>query len=94
VEISVSPAQVGANTLHVTLLDAAGQLAQPRDIGVSITERAQQIGPLTVPLEPAGPGHWTTEAMDVPATGTWTVTVNVRLDEFTATTASTDVRVG
>jgi copper transport protein len=94
VEVSVSPARVGANTLHVTLLDAAGRLTQPRDITVQLTERAQQIGPLTVPLEPAGPGHYTTEAMDVPAAGTWTVTVTVRVDEFTAATAGTDVRVG
>jgi copper transport protein len=88
VQISIDPAGTGPNTLHVYLFDASGQLAQPRELRVTLTEAQQQIGPLPVELQPAGPGHSIGDA-DVPTPGTWTVTVTVRLDEFTALTADT-----
>jgi copper transport protein len=93
VQVSVDPGRVGPNELHVYLFDEQGRLTQPADIDVTLTEPSQDIGPLDVQLEPAGPGHYLGAAMPVPGAGTWTLTVNVRLDEFTAATASTDLRV-
>jgi copper transport protein len=93
VQVSVDPARPGANTLHVYLYDDAGQLTQPEDIRVTLTEPAQEIGPLAVELEPAGPGHYVGDGMTVPDAGTWTLTVSVRIDEFTAITAATDFPV-
>jgi copper transport protein len=93
VQISLDPARTGANTLHVYLFDEAGQLIQPEDIRVTLTEPGQEIGPLAVDLEPAGPGHYVGDGVVVPSAGTWTLAVSVRLDEFTATTASTDFPV-
>ena len=90
VQITVDPAATGPNTLMVYLFDEAGQLAQPQDIRVTLTETDQQIGPLQVDLMPAGPGHYIGDAMSIPTPGTWTLTVSVRLDEFTAATANTD----
>ena len=89
VQVSVDPAATGPNTLHVYLLDERGQLTQPVDIRVSLTEPAQEIGPIDVALEPAGPGHYVGDGMAIPGAGTWTLAVTVRLDEFTAGTAST-----
>jgi copper transport protein len=89
VEVSVAPAGTGVNSLHVYLFDERGQLAQPAGISVSLRNEAGSIGPLAVKLQPAGPGHWVADAMDIPGAGTWTLTVTVRVDEFTATTAST-----
>ncbi|SNS56439.1 copper transport protein [Geodermatophilus saharensis] len=93
VQLSVDPARPGPNTLHVYLFDDAGQLTQPADLRVTLTEPAQEIGPLDVDLEPAGPGHWVADGASIPGAGTWTLAVSVRLDEFTAATASTDVPV-
>jgi copper transport protein len=93
VQVSVDPARPGANTMHLYLFDDNGQLTQPAQITVSLTESEQQIGPIDVPLQPAGPGHYVADAMSIPSAGTWTLTVNVRVDEFTARTASTDVLV-
>ncbi len=93
VQLSVDPVRPGANTLHLYLFDDAGRLTQPADLRVTLTEPGQQIGPLEVDLEPAGPGHWVADGMSIPGAGTWTVAVSVRLDEFTATTASTDLPV-
>jgi copper transport protein len=88
VEVSLVPAGPGPNTLHLYLRDADGQLAQPQQIDVGLTEVQQQIGPLDVELAPAGPGHYAAEPV-LPSAGTWTLTVTIRLDEFTAVTAST-----
>ena len=89
VQLSVDPARPGANTLHLYLFDDAGRLNQPADIKVTLTEPEQEIGPLAVDLLPAGPGHYVADAMSVPGAGSWTLAVTVRLDEFTAETAST-----
>ena len=53
-------------------------------------EAAQEMGPLEVDLVPSGPGHYIGDAVSIPTAGAWTVTVSVRLDEFSAATASTD----
>lgn len=89
VQISVAPAGTGPNSLHVFVFDEAGQLTQPQDVSVTLTEAEQEIGPLDVELVPAGPGHYIADGMSIPTPGTWTLAVAVRLDEFTATTAST-----
>jgi copper transport protein len=93
VQLSVDPARPGPNTLHVYLFDDSGRLTQPAGITVSLTEPAQEIGPLDVDLEPAGPGHYVGDGMTIPGAGTWTLAVSVRIDEFTATTARTDFPV-
>ena len=51
-----TPPGPGANTLHLYLFDDDGRLTQPAGITVSLTEASQQIGPLDVKLQPAGPG--------------------------------------
>jgi copper transport protein len=88
VQLSLDPASPGPAVLHVYLFDAQGQLTQPRQISVGLTEPARQIGPLDVELAAAGPGHYVGDPV-LPTSGTWTLTVTVRLDEFTAVTAST-----
>jgi copper transport protein len=88
VQVSLDPAAPGPTTLHVHLFDAEGRLVQPRQITVALTEVQQEIGPLDVDLSPAGPGQYVGDAV-LPAAGSWTLTVTVRLDEFTAVTAST-----
>lgn len=93
VQVSVDPASAGPNILHVYLFDREGRLAQPQEIRVTLTEAAQQIGPLDVDLVPGGPGHVVGDGMAIPSPGTWTLSVLARLDEFTAATASTDIRV-
>jgi copper transport protein len=89
VQMSLDPARPGANTLHLYLFDDDGRLTQPAELRVTLTEEQQQIGPLDVELEPAGPGHYVAEGLTVPGAGTWTLALTARLDEFTATTART-----
>ena len=89
VQISVDPARPGPNVLHVYLFDDAGRLTQPAGMEVTLTEPRQQIGPIDVDLQPAGPGHYVGDGMAIPSAGTWTLEVTVRIDEFTAASATT-----
>ena len=66
-----------------------GDVSQQRDVEAWVAETEQQLGPIDVKLQPAGPGHYSADAMDIPAAGTWTLQISVRKDEFTAYTAST-----
>ena len=93
VQLSVDPASTGPNTLHVYVFDESGQLTEPEEVRATLSEGGQGIGPLEIDLLPAGPGHSVADAMSIPTTGMWTLTVTVRLDEFTATTASVDFPV-
>ncbi|WP_299954350.1 copper resistance protein CopC [uncultured Modestobacter sp.] len=88
VQVSLDPARPGPTSMHVYLYDADGQLTQPQQISVTLTELAQEIGPLDVELAAAGPGHYVADPV-LPTAGSWTLAVTVRLDEFTAVTAST-----
>lgn len=90
VQVSVSPAATGPNTLHVYYFDESGRLAQPEDIRVTLTEAEQETGPLEVDMVPGGPGHSIGDGMDIPTAGSWTLTVSIRLDEFSVATASTE----
>ncbi|MGY1839076.1 MULTISPECIES: copper resistance CopC/CopD family protein [unclassified Modestobacter] len=88
VQVTLAPASPGPATLHLYLFDDDGRLIQPQEITVTLTEQQQEIGPLDVELAGAGPGHYVADPA-LPTAGTWTLAVTVRLDEFTARTAST-----
>ena len=93
VQVTVAPAQAGSNVLQLYLYDEEGRATQPEQIRVAIAEEQQEIGPLDVEIAAAGPGRYVAQDMTVPTAGTWRLTVTVRLDEFTATTASTTFAV-
>jgi len=93
VQVTVAPAQAGSNVLQLYLYDEEGRATQPEQIRVAIAEEQQEIGPLDVEIAAAGPGRYVAQDMAVPTAGTWRLTVTVRLDEFTATTASTTFAV-
>jgi copper transport protein len=93
VQVTVAPAQAGSNVLQLYLYDEEGRATQPEQIRVAIVEEQQEIGPLDVEIAAAGPGRYVAQDMTVPTAGTWRLTVTVRLDEFTATTASTTFTV-
>ena len=77
--------QAAAMTVQPVVLDLQ---TSGRGMSQVITVENTFSTPLPVELQPAGPGHSIGDA-DVPTPGTWTVTVTVRLDEFTALTADT-----
>ena len=81
-QVVLEPAQVGGAALHVYLTSPRGALDQAEEITVSATLDERDIGPLSLPVFPAGPNHVTNPAAVLPVAGTWTIEIVARYGEF------------
>ena len=91
-KLTVAPARVGPNELHVYVLDTGnGDPARVAEIAVSARLPSAGIGPLRFQSVPAGPGHVVVPAAEFPLPGAWNVRVDVRRGEFEE--SSSDSRV-
>jgi len=84
-QVTVDPATVGANEIHLYLLNPrdGSQWDRAKEARLTVSERDKGIGPLPVELSKAGPGHYVTSssaALAVP--GGWTLNVAVRVSDF------------
>jgi copper transport protein len=84
-QITVDPATVGANDIHLYLLNPSdgSQWDKAKEVRLTASEADKGIGPLSIDLSKAGPGHYTTSgpaALAVP--GDWTLDVAVRVSDF------------
>lgn len=75
----VDPARVGPdNRFHFYVLGRMGQPVGIPELDASISLPAQDIGPITLPVVVAGPGHYRASGVDVPVAGSWVLKVTVR----------------
>jgi copper transport protein len=82
--LDVDPAQVGANDIHIYLLDpkSGAQYGKVKELTVTATLPAKGIGPLDLQVQDTGPGHWTIPAAILGAPGTWTLDLIARVSDF------------
>ncbi len=83
-EMTVEPARVGPNTIHLYLIDA--KTGQPYTATKELTVQARLpqkgIGPLTLRVSRAGPGHYIATGAALEPEGEWTIAVTDRISEF------------
>jgi copper transport protein len=83
-EMTVEPARVGLNTVHMYLIDAkdGAQYTGTKELVVTARLPAKGIGPL--PLHPtlAGPGHYILSSAVLSPGGEWQIQVTDRVSEF------------
>lgn len=93
-QVTVDPAAVGANELHVYLLNErdGSQFDGAREVTLSATQADRGIGPLSIPADRAGPGHYVANA-DLGVPGDWTVRVAVRISDFDEYTTRVEVPI-
>ena len=84
VQMTVDPARVGGNTIHLLLSDPKTGASYTKAIEVRASETlpAKSLGPLTQRAHRAGPGHWIVAGAPVPAAGAWKLEVTVRVSAF------------
>ncbi len=93
-EISVEPARVGANEIHVYLFDAktGAPFAKVKELkaGAALPEKN-----ISLPLEPqlSGPGHYTIPDALLSSSGEWRLTLTVRVSAFDEYTNTTEVPI-
>jgi copper transport protein len=89
-QLTVDPARVGSNELHLYLLNPKDgtQFTGAQEVDVAESLPSKSIGPLNQPATKAGPGHYTVAGALLGVPGTWQLQVTVlvsKFDEYTAT---------
>jgi copper transport protein len=82
VELTIDPAKAGPAVVHIYTFDAqTGAVRDVEELVVQLRLPARDIGPLTVPLQVGGPGHWVAFDVDLPVRGEWQLDVVVRTSD-------------
>jgi copper transport protein len=83
-ELTVEPARVGLNTIHLYLIDArtGTQFTATKELTVSARLPAKGIGPLPLKAQLAGPGHYVLDSTVLSPGGTWEIEFVDRVSEF------------
>jgi copper transport protein len=93
-EMSVEPARVGANEVHLYLFDAksGAPFAKVKELKATASLPEKSI---SLPLEPqlAGPGHYTIPSAFFNASGEWGIEIDVRVSAFTEYTETIEVPI-
>ncbi|GAB4001149.1 hypothetical protein GCM10029992_35700 [Glycomyces albus] len=94
VTVFLSPGSTGENTLMLTLTGADGvplEPVEPPAVSAGLPE--EDFGPIDAVVHDLGDGEYHC-LIDLPLTGTWEVTVEVRVSEFESRTAVATFEVG
>ncbi len=83
-EMTVEPARVGLNTIHMYLIDAksGAQFTATKELTVTAKLPAEGIGPLPLQANLAGPGHYVLNSADLSPGGSWQIQILDRVSEF------------
>jgi len=95
-EMTVEPAKVGLNTIHLYLIDAktGTQFTATKELAVKAVLPSKGIGPLTLQVTPAGPGHYVLSSAALSPGGTWQIELTDRISEFAQYHRSIKVPIG
>ncbi len=89
VDITVDPAERGANELHLYALTNEGASRPVEAISATLSNAGAGVERLESRIVRAGPNHFQALSIDLPLAGTWRVDVSVKLDAFTEESGST-----
>jgi copper transport protein len=94
-EMTVEPAKVGLNTMHLYLIDAktGSQFTATKELIVKAVLPSKGIGPLPLQATPAGPGHYVLSSAVLSPGGTWEIQLTDRVSEFEEFTRSVKVPI-
>jgi copper transport protein len=83
-EMTVEPAKVGPNTIHLYLIDAKSgvQYTATKELTATAKLPAKNIGPLPLKASLAGPGHYILSSAVLSPGGTWSIEIVDRISEF------------
>ena len=95
-ELTIDPARVGVNELHVYLFRARDgtPFKGTKELTVRLSQPGKGIGPIDARLRSGGPGHYLADAVTLSPGGTWQIEVTDRVSDFDqySTKATIDVK--
>jgi copper transport protein len=94
VQLTVDPARVGRNLMHLYLLEptTGAQWARAKEVRVKLVQPDNQID-LDATARKGGPGHYVVDNAVFSAGGTWEVRIAVRVSEFDEYTQTIEVPI-
>jgi copper transport protein len=94
-QLTVDPAKVGANVMHVFLTDkrTGVQWDKAKDFEVKLSQPDKGVGPLDAGAQKAGPGHYVMTGAVFGVAGDWKIDVSARVSEFDAYYSTVKVRI-
>lgn len=83
-QLSVDPAQVGRNQVHIYLIDDkdGSPFTKTKELTVDASLPAVGIGPLKLQVKEAGPGHYVISGAQLSPGGTWELELTDRVSAF------------
>ncbi len=95
-EMSVEPAQVGLNTIHLYLVDAkdGSQFTKTKELAVTARLPSKEIGPLKLTVHAGGPGHYIVSGAQLSPGGTWELEITDRVSAFDEFAQTVEVPIG
>ena len=94
VNLVVTPAKVGTNSLHVQYADQQGKPVDVADtLTVEMSLPAKDLGPITRQVLKLSPGHYVLEGDELSLAGDWTIVLSVRTSDFTEERSSFSVTI-
>jgi copper transport protein len=95
-EMTVEPAKVGLNTIHLYLIDAktGAQFTATKELTATAKLPSKGIGPLPLKANLAGPGHYVFDSAVLSPGGTWSIEVIDRTSEFEQFSRTVKVPIG
>ncbi|MFJ8509926.1 copper resistance protein CopC [Streptomyces avermitilis] len=93
IQIELTPGRVGENSVQAVTFGPDGGLVTVPELRLTFTLKKQDIGPLDAKLTDRG-GYWTSDTLNLPLPGTWTMKATVRTTDIDQITVSRTVRIG
>jgi copper transport protein len=94
VEVTLDPARVGGNQMHVFVLRSNGKAFDVPEVKVAFTLTAKNVGPLPVTPDRVATGHWAASGVQIPLAGDWKIAVTVRTSDIDQATVNKNAQIG
>ncbi|MEU0934834.1 copper resistance protein CopC [Embleya sp. NPDC005971] len=91
-DITVDPARVGPNELHIYLSDPLGRIREVEELTVSMALPGKGIDGADVQVRRGGPGHWLGD-LSMPMAGRWELSFAIRTSDVDRITVTVPVEV-
>ncbi|WP_078600538.1 copper resistance CopC/CopD family protein [Streptomyces violens] len=92
--LDLDPARSGQpNDLHLRISSPDGTARDVPEVRVSFTSKAKNLGPLPAALKRTGTGHWTARNVQLPAAGSWQLSLVVRTSDIDQVTETRNVKI-
>ena len=93
VEVTAVPTHTGPVTFHIYAIDPSSTLQTQFAATAALSLPSRGITNVAAPLQVTGHAHWTGDNIDIPIRGTWTLTVDVTIGEFTSREATFQIPI-